>query len=278
MAAEAPRVERATGVISELPTLDDGSPSAADFGPGDDLASTPPFEPATAERQAELVESHLGLAKSLARRFVNRGEAYEDLVQVASLALVKAVQRFDPERGVAFSTFATVTVIGELKRHLRDKCWSVRAPRRLQQLVADLAKATEELSHDLGRSPTIHELAVACAVDDGDVLEAMEAGRNYRSASLDALSVTDAEGSAVGIELGSDDEELVLAEDRVLLSPHLKRLPPRQQQVLALRFIDGLTQSEIARTIGVSQMQVSRLLSAALTSLREAYGVAEDLS
>jgi RNA polymerase sigma-B factor len=225
-----------------------------------------------AATQEQLVESHLGLAKSLARRFVNRGESYEDLVQVASLALVKAGQRFDPDRGVAFSTFATVTVIGELKRHLRDKCWSVRAPRRLQQLVSDLAKATEELSHELGRSPTIHELATACSVDDGDILEAMEAGRNYRSTSLDALSAKDTDGSSIGVERGEDDEELSLAEDRVALSPNVRRLPPRQQRVLALRFVEGLTQSEIARCIGVSQMQVSRLLSAALSSLREAYG------
>jgi RNA polymerase sigma-B factor len=227
----------------------------------------------SATAQDQLVESHLGLAKSLARRFVNRGESYEDLVQVASLALVKAVQRFDPDRGVAFSTFATVTVVGELKRHLRDKCWSVRAPRRLQQLVSDLAKTTEELSHELGRSPTINELAIACSVDESDVLEAMEAGRNYRSTSLEALTVKDPDGSSMSVELGDDDEELSLAEDRVSLSPHLRRLPPRQQQVVALRFVEGLTQSEIARRIGVSQMQVSRLLSAALTSLREAYGV-----
>lgn len=227
------------------------------------------------DEQARLVESHLGLAKSLARRFVNRGESYEDLVQVASLALVKAVQRFDPNRGVAFSTFATVTVIGELKRHLRDKCWSVRAPRRLQQLVADLAKATEELSQELGRSPTIHELAIACSADDGDVLEAMEAGRNYRSTSLDALSVNDSDGSPIGIELGDEDDELSLAEDRMSLSPYVRNLPPRQQRVVALRFVEGLTQSEIARRIGVSQMQVSRLLSSALASLREAYGVSD---
>jgi RNA polymerase sigma-B factor len=151
----------------------------------------------------------------------------------------------------------------------------VRAPRRLQQLVADLAKATEELSQELGRSPTIHELAVACSVDEGDVLEAMEAGRNYRSTSLDAMASTDRDGSTVGVELGSEDAELDLAEDRVTLSPYLSRLPARQQQVLALRFVDGLTQSEIAKRIGVSQMQVSRLLSSALAALREAYGVGQ---
>lgn len=227
------------------------------------------------EEWTRLVESHLGLAKNLARRFVNRGESYEDLVQVASLALVRAARRYDRDRGVAFSTFATVTVIGELKRHLRDKCWSVRAPRRLQQLVSELGKATEELSQELGRSPTVTELAVACSVDDSDVLEAMEAGRNYRSSSLDDLSSGDDEGSSIGTELGNEDGNLELAEHRAALYPFLSNLSVRQQQVLVLRFFDGLTQSEIATRVGVSQMHVSRLLSSTLSSLRDGYARAD---
>ena len=217
----------------------------------------------------ELIEAHLGLAEYLARRFSNRGEPLDDLVQVASVGLLKAVDRFDPERGVEFSTYATHTVVGELKRHFRDKGWAVRAPRRMQELYLRLGKVISTLSQELGRSPTIPELAAEAQVSEEEVLEAMEAGQAYRFASLDAPSPGD-EGDTMGATLGEDDPELIDAERRATLSPLLARLPPREQTILHLRFFEGLTQSEIASRLGISQMHVSRLLGRSLAQLRAA--------
>src|SRR5205085_2625939 len=152
----------------------------------------------------ELIEAHLGLAEYLARRFSNRGEPLDDLIQVASVGLLKAVDRFDPERGVEFSTYATHTVVGELKRHFRDKGWAVRAPRRMQELYLRLGKVISILSQELGRSPTIPELAAEAQVSEEEVLEAMEAGQAYRFASLDAPSPGE-EGDSMGAALGDDD-------------------------------------------------------------------------
>ena len=217
-----------------------------------------------------LVNSHLGLAEYLARRFANRGEPLDDLVQVASIGLVKAVDRFDPERPVEFSTYATHTIVGELKRHFRDKGWAVRAPRRLQELYLRLGQVVAELSQDLGRSPTIAELAREMQASEEDVLEAMEAGQAYRFASLDAPAPgPDDEGSAtLASQLGEDDLTMAAAEDRAALSPLLTSLPPREQRILFLRFFQGLTQSEIATQLGISQMHVSRLLARSLSQLR----------
>src|SRR5438270_952980 len=169
-----------------------------------------------------LVAAHLGLVESLARRFSNRGEPLDDLIQVASVGLLKAVDRFDPERGVEFSTYATHTVVGELKRHFRDKGWAVRAPRRMQELYLRLGKVISTLSQELGRSPTIPELAAEAQVSEEEVLEAMEAGQAYRFASLDAPSPGD-EGDSMGAALGEDDPELIDAERRATLSPLLAR-------------------------------------------------------
>ncbi len=217
----------------------------------------------------ELVAAHLGLAEYLPRRFANRGEPLEDLVQVASLGLIKAVDRFDPERGVEFSTYATHTIVGELKRHFRDKGWAIRAPRRMQELYLQLGKVVGALSQELGHSPTIAELAAEVEVSEEEVLEALEAGQAYRSASLDA-PVGNEEGETLGAHLGEEDVSLADVESRATLSPLLAQLPPRERLILHLRFFEGLTQSEIATRLNISQMHVSRLLARSVSELRNA--------
>ena len=219
--------------------------------------------------RGKLVSAHLGLAEYLARRFANRGEPLDDLVQVASLGLIKAVDRFDPSRGAEFSTYATHTIVGELKRHFRDKGWSVRAPRRMQELYLRLGKVVGTLSQELGHSPTIAELANVLDVSEEEVLEALEAGQAYRSASLDAPSANE-EGETLAARLGQEDASLENAESRATLSPLLAKLAPRERLIVKLRFFDGLTQSEIAERLGISQMHVSRLLSRSVAELRSA--------
>jgi len=217
--------------------------------------------------RTELVTAHMGLAEYLARRFTNRGEPLDDLVQVASLGLLKAVDRFDPDRGLEFSTYATPTIVGELKRHFRDKGWAVRVPRRVQELHLRLASVVSALSQELGRSPTIGEIAQAASVSEEDVLEAIEAGHAYRFTSLDAPSGSDDEATLAS-QLGRNDQALVDSEHRVDLSPLIARFPPRERTILHLRFFEGLTQSEIAGRLGISQMHVSRLLARSLAQLR----------
>jgi RNA polymerase sigma-B factor len=220
--------------------------------------------------RAELIEAHLGLAEYLARRFNNRGEPLDDLVQVASTGLIKAVDRFEPERGLEFSTYATHTVVGELKRHFRDKGWAIRVPRRMQELHLRLSTLVSSLNQDLGRSPTIPEIAQAAGVSEEEVLEAMEAGQAYRFTSLDAPAPGgDDGGGSLGSSIGHDDEGMVDVEHRVALSPLIAKLPARQQKILHLRFFEGLTQSEIAAQLGISQMHVSRLLARSLAQLRQ---------
>lgn len=216
----------------------------------------------------ELISANLGLAHQLARRFANRGEPHDDLVQVASLALVKAVDRFDPDRGATFSSFAVTSIVGELKRHFRDRGWAVRAPRRIQELYLELGHHIDQLSQELGRAPTIAELAVAAGSTEDAVLEALEAGRGYRSASLDA---PDRDEKTLAASLGGDDPQFTHIEDRSVLALALRRLSSRDRRIIQLRFVDGLTQSEIAAKLGVSQMQISRLLSASLQSLRNSF-------
>jgi RNA polymerase sigma-B factor len=215
----------------------------------------------------ELITAHMGLAEYLARRFTNRGEPLDDLVQVASLGLLKAVDRFDPERGLEFSTYATPTIVGELKRHFRDKGWAVRVPRRVQELHLRLGSVVSTLSQELGRSPTIGEIAHSAAVSEEEVLEAIEAGHAYRFTSLDAPAGGDDDAS-LSSQLGSEDQNLIDSEHRVTLSPLIAQFPPRERMILHLRFFEGLTQSEIASRLGISQMHVSRLLARSLAQLR----------
>jgi len=217
----------------------------------------------------DLVTAHIGLAEYLARRFANRGEPLDDLVQVATLGLLNAVDRFDPERGLEFSTYATPTIVGELKRHFRDKGWAVRVPRRIQELHLLLGTVVSNLSQELGHSPTIAEIAHAARVSEEEVLEAMEAGHAYRLTSLDAPAAGDDEAGPLSSQLGGDDEALLDSERRITLSPLLAQLPPRERLILHLRFFEGMTQSEIADRLKISQMHVSRLLARSLALLHE---------
>ena len=216
-----------------------------------------------------LVEQHLPLVEHLARRFRNRGEPYDDLVQVATIGLIKSVDRFDPQRGVEFSTYATPTIVGEIKRHFRDKGWAVRVPRRLQELRLTLTQATSELSQRNGRAPTVAELAAQLQISEEEVLEGLESANAYSTLSLDASDQGDEDSVAVVDTLGVDDEALEGVEYRESLKPMLEKLPPREQKILLLRFFRGMTQSEIAAEVGISQMHVSRLLARTLAQLRE---------
>ncbi|MFE9682870.1 RNA polymerase sigma factor SigF [Streptomyces sp. NPDC002701] len=224
--------------------------------------------PEYAELRNQLVRMHLPLVEHLARRFRNRGEPLDDLTQVATIGLIKSVDRFDPERGVEFSTYATPTVVGEIKRHFRDKGWAVRVPRRLQELRLALTTATAELSQQHGRSPTVHELAEKLAISEEEVLEGLESANAYSTLSLDVPD-TDDESPAVADTLGSEDEALEGVEYRESLKPLLEDLPPREKRILLLRFFANMTQSQIAQEVGISQMHVSRLLARTLAQLRE---------
>jgi RNA polymerase sigma-B factor len=214
----------------------------------------------------EIVRSQLGLVEYLAGRFAHRGEPREDLVQVGALALVKAVDRFEPARGVSFASFATQTILGELKRHFRDRGWALKTPRRLKELFLAASQANAELTQRLGRSPRIAEIAELVSATEEEVLEALEAGQGYRTASLDAPG--EAGEQPLGERLGSLPEEFATAEDRSALRPLLAQLPERERRILNLRFFAGMTQAEIASRLGISQMHVSRLLARSLGQLR----------
>lgn len=219
-----------------------------------------------------LVEQFIGLVEFLARRFRNRGEPLEDLVQVGTIGLLKAIDRFDLERQVEFSTYATPTIVGELKRHFRDKGWAVRVPRRLQELHLELTKVVGHLGHDLGRSPTVAEIAQAASISEEEVLEGLEIAQAYNFTSLDApIDTGDGGSTSFADQLGEDDEHLENLEYRASLAPEMAKLPERDRTILYLRFFKGLTQSEIADRLGISQMHVSRLLNRTLTQLREAF-------
>ena len=222
-----------------------------------------------AECRALLVDQHIGLARFLACRFANRGEPVEDLVQVASLGLLKAIERFDPDRGVEFATFTTPTIIGELKRFFRDTGWSVRVPRRLQELHLELKDLIGELSQSLGRSPTVEEMARAVRASEEEVLEALEIGFVYDSRSLDAPVAGDEAGAHTFADLlGGDDREMEKVDNLVSLRDEIAKLPSFEQEVLFLRFFKGMSQAEIGGRLGVSQMQVCRVLQRTFAFLR----------
>jgi RNA polymerase sigma-B factor len=222
------------------------------------------------EAREQLIEQHLPLVRSLARRYANRGEQLEDLVQVGSIGLIKAIDRFDAERGVELTTYATPNIIGEIKRHFRDKGWSVRVPRGLQELNVRLSQILERLTVELERSPTIPELAEAAGVTEEEVLEALESGQAYTAVSLSAPFGQGEEGELDPLEtLGEVEHEYAVSEDRAVLEPGLDVLDERERVILHLRFWDGLTQSQIAARVGISQMHVSRLIRRALAKVRE---------
>ena len=239
------------------------------------LNGLPDGDPRRARLRDELVEIHLPLVEYLARRFRNRGEPLDDLVQVATIGLIKSVDRFDLERAVEFSTYATPTIVGEIKRHFRDKGWAIRVPRRLQELKLSLTKATSDLSQKNGRSPTVAELAQHLGLTEEEILEGLESANAYSAVSLDAPDGGDDDSPAVADSLGMVDDALEGVEYRESLKPLLERLPAREKKILMLRFFGGMTQSQIAGELGISQMHVSRLLARTLTQLREGL-LAED--
>jgi RNA polymerase sigma-B factor len=218
----------------------------------------------------QLVQRFLPLARQLARRYHRGGEALDDLVQVASLGLLKAIDRFDPDRATAFSSFAVPTILGELKRHFRDKGWSVRVPRDLQELAVKLEPATEGLTRELGRAPTTAELAERLEVSVEQLLEAREAAGAYRAVSLDRPRDDDDEGDGLGAGFGVEDAGYAEAEDAVTVQRLMRVLDEREREVLRLRFHEDLTQAEIGERIGVSQMHVSRIIRQAVARLQEA--------
>jgi RNA polymerase sigma-B factor len=222
----------------------------------------------------EIIELYTPLAKYLARRFEGRREPLDDLVQVALLGLIKAVDRFEPDREVQFTTYASATIVGELKRHFRDKGWAVRVPRRLQESGLKVGRAVSGLSQELGRSPTVQEVAGRTGLPDEEVLEAMDAANAYSAQSLDAP--VDDDGTTGADRLRDDDDSLDRLVGWASVAPAIRALPERERRILYLRFFHGQTQSEIAREIGMSQMHVSRLLAKTLQQLRSAVGSSED--
>jgi RNA polymerase sigma-B factor len=227
-----------------------------------------------ARLREQLVDQYIGLVEFLARRFRNRGEPLEDLVQVGTIGLLKAIERFDLEREVEFSTYATPTIVGELKRHFRDKGWAVRVPRRLQELHLELTKVVSTLGQELRRSPTVAEIARAAGTSEENVLEGLEIAQAYNFTSLDApIDSHDAGSTSFADQLGGEDEQLRNLEYRAALAPEMAKLPERERRILYLRFFKGMTQSEIADRLGISQMHVSRLLNRTLMRLREALEV-----
>jgi RNA polymerase sigma-B factor len=221
------------------------------------------------EARQRLIERFLPLARKLVRNFERPGESSDDLMQVASLGLVKAVDRFELERGTAFSSFAVPTIVGELKRYLRDAAWDVHVPRAMQERALRVNQVLAELSRSLGRSPTTAEIAGATGLSNEDVLEAMEAGMAYDSVSLESPSSDEPDAGPYSERIAVEEDGYELAEYTATLAPRLMALPARDRLVLRLRFEEDLTQSEIAERIGVSQMHVSRLIRAALQRLRE---------
>jgi RNA polymerase sigma-B factor len=222
------------------------------------------------ESRDELITMYLNLVKYLASRFRNRGEPIDDLVQVGTIGLIKAIDRFDTGRDVEFTTYATPTIIGELKRYFRDKGWAIKVPRRLQELSFRVNQAIDQLTQQLQRSPTILEIADYLGVTSEEVLEALETSEAYNFVSLEGDRNTDGADSFSIIEyIGKDDALMAVVDDRTTLAEALKYLSPQEQRVLYLRFFQGLTQTEIANQLGISQMQVSRLLRKTLRALRE---------
>jgi RNA polymerase sigma-B factor len=219
-----------------------------------------------------LIEYHMPLVQSLARRYANRGEQLEDLVQIGAIGLIKAIDRFDPKRGVALTTYAMPTIIGEIKRHFRDRGWAVRVPRGLQELGMRVSRLVEQLTVELERSPTIVELAKAAGVGEEEVLEALESSRAYASVSLASPDGDEEEGDPLEA-IGADDPSYLVSEDRATLAPGFAVLDQRERRIILLRFYAGLTQSQIAARVGISQMHVSRLIRRALERLRIELGV-----
>ena len=227
-------------------------------------------EQGDAEARDQLIVNHINLVRFLASKFKNRGESLEDLIQVGTIGLIKAIDRFDPERGLEFTTYATPTIMGEIKRHFRDKGWSVRVPRRLQELSAKVNQATDELTNQLQRSPSVAEIADYLGSSVDEVLEAMESSSAYSSVPLEGSgSGEDDESPSVIDHYATEDPDLAASDDRIVLEQAIADFSPREQEIIKMRFEQGLTQVEIAEREGISQVQVSRLLRRALRRLQD---------
>ena len=222
------------------------------------------------DAREKLVMSHLNLVRFLANKFKNRGEPLDDLMQVGYLGLLKAIDGFDPSRGLEFTTYATPTILGEIKRHFRDKGWSVRVPRRLQELSAKVNQATDALTTTLQRSPRIEEIAEYLDASVDDVLEAMESSSASSSVPLEGTGSADNDDAPSIIDrYATEDVDLNLTDDRVLIEDALETLSPREREVIELRFREGMTQIEMAERLGISQVQVSRLLRRTLKKIQD---------
>ncbi|WP_239133622.1 SigB/SigF/SigG family RNA polymerase sigma factor [Rugosimonospora africana] len=232
------------------------------------LARAPEDSPDRAGVRDQAIQAWLPLARHLAQRFNGRGEPLDDLVQIATVGLIKAIDRFNPEYGNDFAAYAVPTVVGEIKRHFRDRTWDVRVPRRLQELKLDINEATSTLSQRLGRSPSVADIAEYLDLGEDAVLEGLEGARAYSAVSLQTLVGNGEDGTELGDLFGVEDHDLVLAEHRASLGPALEALSPREQKIVILRFFGNLTQTQIAERVGISQMHVSRMLAKSLQVLR----------
>ena len=236
-----------------------------------ELHGLPESSPQRQVLRDKLVEMHMPLVEYLARRFTGRNEPLPDLVQVGAIGLLKAIDRFDPDRGLEFSTYATPTILGEIKRHFRDSGWLVHVPRRAQELQATLATSRAELSQELQRAPTVAELAERTGLREEDIVEALDAARAYSGVPLDALTDENHGDNAAQAMLAQIDERFEQVEQRAkCCARRSRRLPEREREILLLRFVAGKSQTEIAAIVGVSQMQVSRLVTRSLAKLRSA--------
>jgi RNA polymerase sigma-B factor len=250
--------------------------TGADHGRGDVSESDKTLlrryhEEGDLQAREQLIEQYMSLVRSLARRYSYRGEQLEDLVQIGAIGLIKAIDRFDLDRGVELTTYATPNIIGEIKRHFRDKGWSVRVPRGLQELNVQLSRLIEQLTVQEGRSPTISELAKAANVEEEEVLEAIESGRAYSSLSLSSGGGSGDDGEELDPleSIGTEEHQYDISEDRAVLAPGFRVLDERERRILHLRFFEGLTQSQIAQEVGISQMHVSRLIRRSLEKIRD---------
>lgn len=222
------------------------------------------------EAREQLIVSHVNLVRYIAAKFKNRGEPLDDLIQVGTIGLIKAIDRFDPSRGLEFTTYATPTIMGEIKRHFRDKGWTIRVPRRLQELSAKVNSATDELTARLQRSPSIEEVAEYLGTTADEVLEAMESSSAYSSVPLEAQGGNeDDDAPSVIDRYASVDGDLEASDDRMVLEEVIGEFPEADQQAIRMRFIDGMTQVEIAKRLGISQVQVSRMLRRALRRIQD---------
>ena len=236
------------------------------------LAELDPDDAQHAELREELITAHLPVAEHIAQRFAGRGTPKEDLVQVATIGLINAVDRFQPERGSEFLSFAVPTVMGEVRRHFRDTAWSMRVPRRLKELHLMVAGATGRLAQRLGRAPTPGELVEELQISKDEVYQGIEAGQAYHTSSLDQVAAgEDGEGVPLSEAIGDEDQALASVENDETLRPLIEALPRRERRILGLRFFHNMTQTQIAERVGISQMHVSRLLSRTLAELREGF-------